>query len=53
MKSINEHEKNKEIQEIEKISAIFAAILKSNSSVNNLRSNHTETANLWQEQLYE
>ena len=53
MKSINELENNKEIQEIEKISAIFAAILKSNSSVNNLRSNHTETANLWQEQLYE
>ena len=53
MKSINEQENNKEIQEIEKISAIFAAILKSNSSVNNLRSNHTETANLWQEQLYE
>ncbi|MCW8811593.1 MAG: acetyl-CoA carboxylase biotin carboxylase subunit [Ignavibacteriaceae bacterium] len=53
MKSINELENNKEIQEIEKISAIFAAILKSNSSVNNLRSNHTETVNLWQEQLYE
>lgn len=53
MKSINVLENNKEIQEIEKISAIFAAILKSNSSVNKLRSNHTETANFWQEQLYE
>ena len=53
MSSIKNFENNKEMKEIEKTAAIFAAILKSNSSVNNLRSNHTEIFNLWQEQLYE
>jgi hypothetical protein len=41
------------MSEIEKTAAIFAAVLKANSSVNNLRDNHTKKTNLWQEQLYE
>ncbi|MGB5529481.1 MAG: acetyl-CoA carboxylase biotin carboxylase subunit [Ignavibacteriaceae bacterium] len=53
MRSIKNFENNKELKEIEKVAAIFAAVLKSNSSVNNLKSNHTEKFNLWQEQLYE
>ena len=53
MSSIKNFENNKEMREIENTAAIFAAILKSNSSVNNLRSNHTEIFNLWKEQLYE
>lgn len=53
MNSIKNFENNKDMKEIEYTAAIFAAVLKSNSSVNNLRSNHTEKFNLWQEQLYE
>jgi acetyl-CoA carboxylase, biotin carboxylase subunit len=53
MNSLKDFEKNKKMTEIEKTAAIFAAVLKSNSSVNNLRSNHSETTNLWLEQLYE
>jgi len=53
MSSLKNFENNKEMKEIEKTAAIFAAVVKSNSSVNNLRSNHTEKFNLWQEQLYE
>ena len=53
MNSIKNFENNKDIREIEKTVAIFAAVLKSNSSVNNLKSNHTKKSNLWQEQLYE
>ncbi|MGB5289546.1 MAG: acetyl-CoA carboxylase biotin carboxylase subunit [Ignavibacteriaceae bacterium] len=53
MRSIKNFENNKELKEIEKVAAIFAAVLKSNSSVNNLKSNHTEKFNLWQGQLYE
>ena len=53
MNSIKELEKNKDMTEFEKTAAIFAAVLKSNSSINNLRSNHSEKANLWREQLYE
>ena len=53
MNSMKKFEKNKDMKELEKTAAIFAAVLKSNSSVNNLRSNHSEKANLWWEQLYE
>ena len=53
MNSIKNFENNKDIREIEITVAIFAAVLKSNSSVNNLKSNHTKKSNLWQEQLYE
>jgi acetyl-CoA carboxylase biotin carboxylase subunit len=53
MNSIKEFKNNEELTELEKTAAIFSAVLKSSSSINNLRSNHTLTANLWQEQLYE
>jgi len=41
------------IREIEKVSAIFAAILKSKSSLNNLKTEKTSSINQWQEQMYE
>lgn len=53
MNSMKNFINNKDMIEIEKIAAIFAAVLKSNSSINNLRGNHTKKSNLWQEQLYE
>ena len=53
MNSIKNFGNNKDMSEIEKTAAIFAAVLKANSSVNNLRDNHTKKTNLWQEQLYE
>lgn len=37
----------------EKAAAILAALLKSKSSLNNHKANHTETTNLWREQMYE
>jgi acetyl-CoA carboxylase biotin carboxylase subunit len=43
----------KKIKEIEKAVSVFAALLKSGSAFNNLRTNHIETSNLWQEQMYE
>jgi acetyl/propionyl-CoA carboxylase alpha subunit len=46
-------DENKINQEIEKVSAIFAAILKSKSSLNNLPSKNSASSNQWQEQMYE
>jgi acetyl-CoA carboxylase biotin carboxylase subunit len=43
----------KNIQEIERVSAIFASILKSKSSFNNLPTKNTDSHNQWQEQMYE
>ncbi|MDZ7624038.1 MAG: acetyl-CoA carboxylase biotin carboxylase subunit [Ignavibacteriaceae bacterium] len=43
----------KNIQEIERVSAIFASILKSKSSFNNLPTKKTDSLNQWQEQMYE
>jgi pyruvate carboxylase len=43
----------KYIKEIERVSAIFAAILKSKSSINNLHAGQTVSLNHWQEQMYE
>jgi len=48
--SMNEQYKMKEI---EKVSAIFAAILKSKSSLNNLTAKKGVFINQWQEQMYE
>lgn len=53
MNSLKRLYENKINQEIEKVSAIFAAILKSKSSLNNMPSNNTVSINQWQEQMYE
>lgn len=53
MLNINELDKSENIREIEKVSAIFAAILKSKSSVTNLRSQKINSVNQWREQMYE
>ena len=49
---INMDEANK-MKEIEKVSAIFAAILKSKSSLNNLPAKKSVSINQWQEQMHE
>jgi len=49
---ISMNEQNK-MKEIEKVSAIFAAILKSKSSLNNLTAKKGVFINQWQEQMYE
>ncbi|MFI5236740.1 MAG: acetyl/propionyl/methylcrotonyl-CoA carboxylase subunit alpha [Ignavibacteriales bacterium] len=36
-----------------KAAAILASLLKSKSSLTNYKANHTETSNLWQEQMYD
>lgn len=53
MKNISGLDESNNIREIEKISAIFAAILKSKSSINNLRPQKIDSVNQWQEQMYE
>lgn len=53
MKRFIETENNNEIKEFEKIAAVFSAVLKSVSSMNNLKPNHTVSQNQWLEQLYE
>jgi acetyl-CoA carboxylase, biotin carboxylase subunit len=53
MNSLNKLDRSKNIQEIEKVSAIFTAILKSKSSFNNLQSKQTDPINQWPEQMYE
>jgi acetyl-CoA carboxylase, biotin carboxylase subunit len=50
LKNINEE---KIIKEIEKVSGIFAAVIKTKSSTGILRVSHKESANHWQEQMYE
>jgi acetyl/propionyl-CoA carboxylase alpha subunit len=53
MNNLNEPGNNKEIKDIEKIAAVFSAVLKSVSSMNNVRSEYSDTQNHWLEQLYE
>jgi len=53
MKNLMSLNDTKNIQEIERVSAIFASILKSKSSFNNLPTKKTESLNQWQEQMYE
>jgi acetyl-CoA carboxylase biotin carboxylase subunit len=53
MKSLNDLDKNQNKDKLEKAAAILAALLKSKSSSNNYKSNHTEKSNLWLEQMYE
>jgi acetyl-CoA carboxylase biotin carboxylase subunit len=53
MSRINKLENSKYIEEIEKVSAIFAAILKSKSHFNKLRVGQTDSLSRWQEQMYE
>ena len=53
MKKLNELDKNQNKDKSEKAAAILAALLKSKSSSNNYKSNHTEKSNLWLEQMYE
>lgn len=53
MKSLNDLDSNQNKDKSEKAAAILAALLKSKSSLNNYKSNHTEKSNLWLEQMYE
>jgi len=53
MKGLKKLDDIKNIQEIERVSAIFASILKSKSSFNNLPTKKTDLLNQWQEQMYE
>ncbi len=53
MRNIEELDKNQDKDKSEKAAAILAALLKSKSSSNNYRTNHTENSNLWPEQMYE
>jgi acetyl-CoA carboxylase, biotin carboxylase subunit len=53
MSRINKLENSKDIEEIEKVSAIFAAILKSKSHFNNFQARQTDSLSRWQEQMYE
>jgi acetyl/propionyl-CoA carboxylase alpha subunit len=53
MSRINKLENSKDIEEIEKVSAIFAAILKSKLHFNNFRAGQTDSLSRWQEQMYE
>ena len=53
MSNLDELDKNQNKDKSEKAAAILAALLKSKSSLNNYKSNHTEKSNLWLEQMYE
>jgi acetyl-CoA carboxylase biotin carboxylase subunit len=53
MSNLDELDKNQNKDKSEKAAAILAALLKSKSSSNNYKSNHTENSNRWQEQMYE
>lgn len=53
MSRMNKLENSKDIEEIEKVSAIFVSLLKSKSLMIDLSSNHSQTVNDWQEQMYE
>jgi len=53
MNNLKKLDESKNIREIERVSAIFAAILKSKSSFNNLQAKQTDSVNQWQEQMYE
>ena len=53
MKNLMSMNDTKNIKEIERVSAIFASILKSKSSFNNLPTKKTDSINQWQEQMYE
>jgi acetyl-CoA carboxylase, biotin carboxylase subunit len=53
MNSLKNSDKAKNNQEIAKVSAIFASILKSKSSINDLPSKSSVSGNQWQELMYE
>ena len=53
MSNLINMEEQRNIKEIEKVSAIFAAIIKTKSSIGSLRISQKESANNWQEQMYE
>lgn len=53
MSSLQKLIENKNNKEIERVSAIFAAILKSKSSFNNLQAKEKDFLSKWQEQMYE
>ncbi len=53
MRKLTAIDGNGELKDIEKVAAIFSALLKSKSVSNNYRTNSTESSNLWQEQMYE
>ncbi len=46
-------DETKNIKEIERVSAIFASIVKSKSSFNHLPAKKNDSINNWQEQMYE
>jgi len=53
MNNLNEFLSSQGKREVEETAAIFAALLKSRSSINNFQSNKIKNVNRWQEQLYE
>ena len=53
MNNLNVNQKKDSYVEIEKTAAIFSAVLKANSSGNNINTNNKEKLNHWLEQLYE
>lgn len=53
MSNLDELDKNQDKDKSEKAAAILSALLKSKSSSNNYKANHTENSNLWREQIYE
>ena len=53
MTKLSSSEGNGEVNEIEKIAAIFSALLKSKSVSNNHQVIKTQKSNLWQDQMYE
>jgi acetyl/propionyl-CoA carboxylase alpha subunit len=53
MSNLINMEEQKNIKEIEKVSAIFAAIIKTKSSIGSLRIGQKKSSNNWQEQMYE
>ena len=53
MSNLDELDKNQDKDKSEKAAAILSSLLKSKSSSNNYKANHTENSNLWQEQMYE
>jgi acetyl-CoA carboxylase biotin carboxylase subunit len=53
MSKLNKSFNEKSGNDFEQTAAIFAAVLKANTMVDNLQANYTEKSNRWDEQLYE
>jgi len=53
MSNLINMEEQKNIKEIEKVSTIITAIIKTKSSIGSLQISQKESANNWPEQMYE